>query len=84
MQEQDRLNIRGLLERHMPDYDLKDDEDIFATGFVNSLFMMQLVLFLEKTFDVVFENEDLDTDNFRSVNAILALLERKQIARSAA
>jgi acyl carrier protein len=47
-------------------------------GFVNSLFAMQLVLFVEKEFDVRVENDDLDLENFRSANAIVRFVERKQ------
>jgi methoxymalonate biosynthesis acyl carrier protein len=54
-----------------------DDEDLFASGLVNSLFAMQLVLFIEKEFSIKVENEDLDYDNFRTLNAIVGFIERK-------
>jgi len=54
-----------------------DDEDIFASGLVNSLFAMQLVLFIEKEFSIKVENEDLDYDNFRTLNAIVGFIEKK-------
>jgi acyl carrier protein len=54
-----------------------DDEDLFASGLVNSLFAMQLVLFIEKEFSIKVENEDLDYDNFRTLNAIVGFVERK-------
>lgn len=53
------------------------DVDLFATGMVNSLFAMQLVLFVEKNFGVVVANEDLDFENFKSINAIIAFVGRK-------
>jgi acyl carrier protein len=55
-----------------------DDEDIFASGFVNSMFAMQLVLFVETEFGITVENEDLEIDNFRSISAMAALVGRKQ------
>jgi acyl carrier protein len=54
-----------------------DDEDLFASGLVNSLFAMQLVLFVEKEFSIKVDNEDLDLDNFRSVSAITGFIQRK-------
>jgi acyl carrier protein len=57
--------------------DLQDDDDIFASGFINSLFALQLVLFVEKEFQITIENEDLDLDNFRTINAMIRLVERK-------
>ncbi|MEG3898420.1 MULTISPECIES: phosphopantetheine-binding protein [unclassified Microcoleus] len=69
--------IKKFLCQFFGNHDLQDDEDIFALGFVNSMFAMQLVLFIEKEFEVTIENEDLEFANFRSVNSMAALLERK-------
>jgi len=52
-------------------------EDIFAAGHVNSLFAMQLVLFVETTFDFTLDAEDLEFDNFRSITSITDLVARK-------
>ena len=72
-----KAEIRQFLARFFQNYDLKDDEDIFALGFVNSLFAMQLVLFVERTFNITIDNEDLDIDNFRTINALTSLIQRK-------
>lgn len=69
--------IRQFLARLFKNYDLKDDEDIFALGFVNSLFAMQLVLFVEQNFQITIDNEDLDIDNFRTIDALSSLIQRK-------
>ena len=39
---------------------------------------MQLVAFVEKEFGVAVGDEDLDLDNFRTINAIAALVARKR------
>ena len=75
-----QAKLREFLARYFRNHDLQDDEDIFALGFVSSLLAMQLVAFVEKEFDITVEDEDLDLDNFRSINAIAALIERKQRA----
>lgn len=67
----------------MRNHDLKDDEDIFALGFINSLAALQLVQFLEKEFGVTVEDDDLDLDNFRTLNRMDEFLERKLTARAA-
>lgn len=69
--------IKIFLSQFSVNHELQDDDDIFAAGFVNSMFAMQLVLFVEKEFQVTIDNEDLDLDNFRTINAIARLLERK-------
>ena len=69
--------IKLFLSQSFSNYQLQDDEDIFALGFVNSMFAMQLVLFIESEFAVKIDNEDLDFENFKTVNAMASLLERK-------
>jgi methoxymalonate biosynthesis acyl carrier protein len=57
--------IKTFLSRFFGNHELNEDED------------MQLVLFIEQEFQVNIENEDLDFDNFRTINAIVRLLDRK-------
>lgn len=76
--EETKVHIKAFLARYLQNYDLLDDQDIFSLGFINSLFAMQLVLFVEKTFHIEVSNEDLDIDNFRTVNAIATLVEQKR------
>jgi methoxymalonate biosynthesis acyl carrier protein len=72
-----QLKIKEFLSRFFKSHDLQPDEDIFALGFVNSLLAMQLVAFVEKEFGIQVADEDLDLDNFRSINAISGLIARK-------
>ena len=70
--------MKSFLSRYFKSHDLQPEEDIFALGFVNSLLAMQLVAFVEKEFGVAVGDEDLDLDNFRSIQAISDLVARKQ------
>ena len=78
--DETQQKVKEFLSRFFKSHDLKVDEDIFALGFVNSLLAMQLVAFVEKEFGVRVEDEDLDLDNFRSINAISGLIARKKAA----
>lgn len=71
--------IRGFLMKHIKGHDLKDSDDIFALGLVSSLFTMQLVLFVEQAFDIEVSGDDLDIANFRTVEAIAALVQRSAV-----
>jgi methoxymalonate biosynthesis acyl carrier protein len=71
------VRIREFIGRQTRGRALRDDDDVFASGYVNSMFGMQLVQFVETAFGIVVENEDLELDNFRSVNAVAALVARK-------
>ena len=53
------------------------DANIFELGFVNSLFAMQMVSFLENVFDFEISNDELNLDNFKSINSILAFIDSK-------
>lgn len=75
--------VRAFIGKYVRGHELGDDEDIFASGFVNSMFAMQLVQFVESAFGVTVEDEDLEIDNFKSVNAIAALVERKTRGQAA-
>jgi methoxymalonate biosynthesis acyl carrier protein len=75
--ETTKAKVRAFLSRFFRKHELQDDEDIFALGFVNSLFAMQLVMFIEKEFAVRVENKDLDFANFRSINSIADFVHAK-------
>lgn len=76
--------IRTFLSQHIRDNGFEDDDDLFAKGYLNSLFAMEMVLFVEKEFAFTVENTDLDPDNFRSVSALAAFVEQKTGAGEAA
>jgi methoxymalonate biosynthesis acyl carrier protein len=73
-----KTDIRGFLGRHFRTDALRDDDDIFALGLVNSMFAMQIVMFLEGQYGLTVENEDLELDNFRSVAAMSRFVGRKR------
>lgn len=56
---------------------IEDDEDIFQRGIVDSLFAVQLVVFVEQQFSLTLEPTDLDINNFCSVSALTRFVEYK-------
>ncbi|ANN16095.1 MULTISPECIES: acyl carrier protein [Amycolatopsis] len=52
------------------------DRDLFTAGGLSSLFAMELVVHIEQVFDVVIAGADLRLDNFRTVHAMTALVNR--------
>lgn len=59
-----------------------DEDDVFGLGIVDSLFALQLVLFVEQAFDIQVEGDDLDLDNFCSIQAICSFVEAKLACKS--
>lgn len=69
-------NVRNFVMQYVGENSIKDDENMFELGLVNSLFGMQLIRFVEDEFDVAVSNDELDISNFQSIDAITALVER--------
>ncbi|KPC80820.1 MULTISPECIES: acyl carrier protein [Streptomyces] len=72
-----RARVRAFLIPQLAGRPLADSDDIFALGYVNSLFAMQLALFLEKEFGMSLGPEDMDFDNFRTVDGLVRLVTSK-------
>jgi acyl carrier protein len=76
MSDDARTAIRQFITGRFPQVTLSDEQDIFALGFVNSLFAMELVMFTEQTFGVRVPNDELRRENFRSVDSMVELIGR--------
>jgi acyl carrier protein len=74
--EEIRERVRDYLREGLS-IEVDDGEDIFAAGFVNSLFAAQLVMFVEDAFGIVVENEEMELANFRSIDAVTDFVARK-------
>ncbi|MFC3452164.1 acyl carrier protein [Amycolatopsis speibonae] len=59
------------------------DQDLFATGVANSMFAMQLVMFLEQAYFVTVAGPDLQLSNFSTVKSMATLVGRLQAEEAA-
>jgi methoxymalonate biosynthesis acyl carrier protein len=70
--------IRGWLSENVTGgRDVPEDEPIIENGVLTSLQTVELVMFLEDRFGIMVEDEELDEENFGSVNAIAGLVAGK-------
>lgn len=69
--------IKGFLSKFIKITEINDTDNIFEKGLVNSLFAMNLVNFIETEFDISIDNMELDLDNFKDINSIVTLVEKK-------
>ncbi len=53
-----------------------DDASFLEEGIVDSVGIMELVMFLEENFGLTVDDEDLTPDNFDSVNKLAAYIKR--------
>lgn len=77
MTDNARAQIRSFISGRFPRAVLTDEVDIFELGFVNSLFAMELVVFIESKFRITIPNDELTRDNFRTVALMSALVQRQ-------
>ena len=77
-----REKIRSVIENNLnvfdSDVEFSDDDNIFRKGFVDSLFAVQLLDYLEQEFRIKISSQDLNIDNFYSVNRIISFVEEKR------
>lgn len=76
-----REKVRGYINENLLIFGEKtkftDEDNIFERGFVNSLFAMKLLTYVEQEFNILVESEDMEISNFNSVNNIVKLIEKK-------
>jgi methoxymalonate biosynthesis acyl carrier protein len=68
--------VRSFVHANSGNDSIPDDDDMFASGYVNSLFAIQLVMWVERRFGVEVTGADLDIANFRSISNVAALANR--------
>ena len=77
-----RGQIRSFIETNFVLFDeeqaLGDDDSLLETGWIDSTGVLELVTFLESTFDLQLTDEDLVPQNLDSISRIAAFVERKQ------
>lgn len=69
--------VKKFLLRNFRKDDIDVDENFFEAGIANSLFSMQLIMFIEKEFDITVDNDDMDISNFCTLNKIVEFVESK-------
>lgn len=70
-----RENLTAFLQQRLA-RPVAADVDLFAAGLVSSLFALELVVHVESAFGVTVAGPDLKLDNFRTVQAMTALVLR--------
>jgi acyl carrier protein len=72
-----REKVYKFLGRFFKIDSITDKDDFYEKVLVNSLFSIQLVMFIESEFNITIQSEDLEMSNFSSVSSILNFIEKK-------
>ncbi|MCI0390244.1 MAG: acyl carrier protein [Acidobacteria bacterium] len=62
--------LAAIFSQHLNIEAPADDTDLLATGIIDSLTLVELLLRLEQAFGVQISVDDLELDNFRSLDSI--------------
>ena len=63
---------------------LQDDTPFLSEGIVDSTGILELIMFLEQTYDISVDPEEMVPDNLDSVNKVNCFISRKLSAATAA
>ncbi len=75
-----RPRLRDYIMAHFPvarEQELSDDDSLLQSGAVDSMSILDVVLFLEQEFDLTLEDEDLQPEHFESITTLARLVESK-------
>lgn len=80
MNEKDTIRgfIASELLRGSHNKPLGDDDPLIESGVIDSMGVMSLLAFLEKEFSIEIPGDDLIPENFSTISAIAALIERQR------
>lgn len=80
-----RTEIRSILVMLGGRSELADSQDVFATSFIRSMNLIELICSLEDTFGIEITQRDVFDGNLRSVDRLCAFLveRRPELARCA-
>jgi acyl carrier protein len=59
---------------------LKDSDSFLAGGIIDSTGVLEIMLFIEETFDIKVKDEEMLPENLDSVDNLVAFVARKQTA----
>lgn len=68
--------ITDILHELKPDF-LEDDAVLIEGGYIDSMNLIQLVKFMEERFSITVEDDELDIENFQTVNVLTNFVSRK-------
>lgn len=82
MQDSVRTFVLALLEKktRLPK-EFDDASDFIKMGIVDSVGIIKFILELESGFDIEITEEDIESDDFRTVRGLVSVIDRKIIAR---
>lgn len=71
-----REELMEILERIRPDLEFENEDKLIDDGILDSFDLVSLIGEINETFDIEVSFDDIEPENFNSVEAMLELLQR--------
>ena len=68
-------NIKSKIKHRINNELVQDDENLFSSSVIDSFGLIDLVVYIEKEFSIDIDFEDLNEDNFSTINSITSFIE---------
>jgi acyl carrier protein len=69
--------LKGIQKAGMSVEELGDEDGLVASGLIDSLAIMQIVLYLEETYGIDFSKRGIDPEELGTIGGILDIIERE-------
>jgi len=70
--------LRGIQKAGLPIENLSDSDRLVASGLIDSLAILQIVIYLEQTYGINFSSNGFDPEQLGSIGSILDLIEQER------
>ena len=77
-----RETIEGILKEIVPTKNLEAVQDIVEGAYIDSFELMALITALSEAFQVEITIDDIEPENFNSIEAMAAMVERLQAQKA--
>ncbi|MEJ5378382.1 MAG: acyl carrier protein [bacterium] len=82
LRAQRRAHLMGFLKQiqkaGVPVENIGDEDGLVASGLIDSLAIMEIVVFLEENYGIDFSRRGIDPEELGSIKGILDLIEREE------
>ena len=75
-----REQVRAFILKQFPlarRASLDDNKSLVDCGIIDSMGVLEIVTFLESTFDIVLDDDEVASDTFESIGSLATLVEQK-------
>ncbi len=72
--DQLRAEVRAVIARLARGTAVTDDQDLFATGVIRSINLLELIVAVEDTFAIAVDERDVFEGRLRSIDALVAFM----------